>query len=86
MIRAGLPTARLPAGTSWVTTLPAQARDPICRPRGMDAVLNCHCERSEAISQIKAGSRRKKIELVNGCNPEWRDLYDGLFELTSEAA
>jgi putative endonuclease len=26
--------------------------------------------------QIKAGSRRKKIELVNGFNPEWRELYD----------
>jgi putative endonuclease len=26
--------------------------------------------------QIKAGSRRKKIELVNGYNPEWRELYD----------
>jgi len=52
----------------------------------MDAILNCHCERSEAISQINACSRRKKIELVNGSNPEWRDLYDGLFELTSEAS
>jgi len=28
--------------------------------------------------QIKAGSRRKKIALVNGMNPEWRDLYDDL--------
>jgi putative endonuclease len=28
--------------------------------------------------QIKAGSRRKKIELVNGFNPEWRELYDEL--------
>ena len=26
--------------------------------------------------QIKAGSRRKKMELVNGFNPEWRELYD----------
>ena len=26
--------------------------------------------------QLKAGSRRKKIELVNGINPEWKDLYD----------
>jgi putative endonuclease len=24
--------------------------------------------------QIKAGSRRKKNELVNGANPDWRDL------------
>jgi putative endonuclease len=28
--------------------------------------------------QIKAGSRRKKIELINRFNPEWRDLYDEL--------
>jgi putative endonuclease len=28
--------------------------------------------------QIKAGSRRKKIELVNEMNPEWKDLFDGL--------
>jgi putative endonuclease len=26
--------------------------------------------------QIKAGSRRKKIELINGMNEKWRDLYD----------
>ena len=26
--------------------------------------------------QIKAGSCKKKIELINGFNPEWRDLYD----------
>ena len=25
--------------------------------------------------QIKGGSRRKKVELINGMNPEWRDLY-----------
>ena len=28
--------------------------------------------------QIKAGSRQKKIELVNRMNPEWRDLYEAL--------
>lgn len=28
--------------------------------------------------QIKAGSRRKKIELIKAMNPEWRDLFDGL--------
>jgi len=35
----------------------------------------------EAISrekQIKGGSRAGKIELVNGMNAGWRDLYDGL--------
>jgi putative endonuclease len=26
--------------------------------------------------QIKAGSRQKKIDLINRFNPEWRDLYD----------
>lgn len=25
--------------------------------------------------QIKAGPRRKKLELINSLNPEWRDLY-----------
>jgi putative endonuclease len=28
--------------------------------------------------QIKAGSRQKKIDLIAGMNPEWRDLYDDL--------
>jgi len=28
--------------------------------------------------QLKAGSRRKKVELINSMNGEWRDLYDGL--------
>ena len=28
--------------------------------------------------QLKAGSRQKKIELVNGMNKEWRDLYEEL--------
>ena len=28
--------------------------------------------------QIKAGSRRRKIELIERMNPEWRDLYDEL--------
>jgi putative endonuclease len=28
--------------------------------------------------QIKAGSRQKKIELINSTNPEWRDLYEDL--------
>ena len=28
--------------------------------------------------QIKAGSRRKKIELINQLNPERRDLYADL--------
>ncbi len=26
--------------------------------------------------QIKAGSRKKKIELINKLNPDWKDLYN----------
>jgi len=28
--------------------------------------------------QIKAGSRKKKMELIESMNPEWKDLYDAL--------
>jgi putative endonuclease len=28
--------------------------------------------------QIKAGSRQKKIEMINKMNPEWKDLYYSL--------
>jgi putative endonuclease len=28
--------------------------------------------------QIKAGSRRKKIALIDGMNPQWRDLHADL--------
>jgi putative endonuclease len=28
--------------------------------------------------QIKAGSRKKKTELIESMNPEWKDLYDTL--------
>jgi len=28
--------------------------------------------------QIKAGSRRKKIDLINTINPKWEDLYSTL--------
>jgi putative endonuclease len=28
--------------------------------------------------QIKAGSRQKKLALINAMNPEWRDLYEEL--------
>jgi len=36
---------------------------------------------SAAISrekQIKASSRKKKMDLVDRMNPQWRDLYDTL--------
>jgi putative endonuclease len=26
--------------------------------------------------QIKAGSRKKKLDLINAFNPEWKDLYN----------
>ena len=29
--------------------------------------------------QIKAGSRKKKIELIKSINPEWKDLYEEFF-------
>ena len=41
----------------------------------------CTEDPSSAIArekQIKAGSRRKKITLVTGFNPQWRDLFDDL--------
>jgi putative endonuclease len=28
--------------------------------------------------QIKAGSRSKKLALIEALNPEWNDLYDSL--------
>ena len=28
--------------------------------------------------QIKAGSRQRKLDLINTMNPNWDDLYDGL--------
>jgi putative endonuclease len=41
-----------------------------------------HDEMAAAIArekQLKGGSRRKKIELIEAQNPEWRDLYLDLF-------
>jgi putative endonuclease len=28
--------------------------------------------------QIKAGSRKKKLDLINSMNPEWKDLWEEL--------
>ena len=33
----------------------------------------------EREKQIKAGSRQKKIDLVNEVNPDWRDLTPSLY-------
>ena len=30
----------------------------------------------EREKQIKGGSRKDKLELINGMNPEWNDLYN----------
>jgi len=41
----------------------------------------CGCDIGIAIlreKQIKAGSRKKKIDLINSVNPEWRDLFEEL--------
>jgi putative endonuclease len=31
--------------------------------------------------QIKAGSREKKLQLIEGINPGWKDLYDEIVSL-----
>lgn len=31
--------------------------------------------------QIKAGSRQKKIDLINSINPEWRDLTEDIKDI-----
>ena len=36
--------------------------------------------------QIKAGSRQKKIALIDGMNPGWRDSYDELVSRGGEIA
>ena len=30
--------------------------------------------------QIKAGSRKKKIQLIEGSNPQWEDLYESIIQ------
>lgn len=30
--------------------------------------------------QLKAGSRKKKIDLINKLNPKWRDLYEEIIK------
>lgn len=31
--------------------------------------------------QIKAGSRQKKLDLINAMNPEWEDLYENIRDI-----
>jgi putative endonuclease len=32
--------------------------------------------------QIKGGSRKKKNDLIDSMNPEWRDLFDEIQDMT----
>jgi len=41
---------------------------------GTDINIAIHREK-----QIKAGSRIKKIDLINSLNPEWNDLFEEFF-------
>ena len=54
--------------------------------KGFTSRYGCKClvyfemfeQMAEAIArekQIKAGSRRKKLALIESVNPDWRDLY-----------
>ena len=36
----------------------------------------------EREKQIKGGSRKKKIDLINSINSEWRDLFEDVQDLT----
>ena len=56
-------------------------------PTSFSAKYNCvklvYYRRFESIveaiteeKRIKGGSRKKKEDLINGINPEWKDLYD----------
>ena len=31
--------------------------------------------------QLKAGSRQKKLDLINGFNPEWKDLFESIEDI-----
>jgi putative endonuclease len=50
----------------------------------VDKLVYFECGNSveEAIlreKRIKAGSRQKKLDLIDDLNPEWRDLFEDLF-------
>ena len=36
--------------------------------------------------QIQAGSRKKKLQLIENINPDWRDLYDDITVVSSVVA
>lgn len=51
--------------------------------------FECGNEVSAAIlreKQIKAGSRKKKLDLINSINPEWVDLFEKYFGMNEEIA
>ena len=61
-------------------------------PTSFSARYNCvklvYYRRFESIieaiveeKRIKGGSRKKKKDLINSMNPEWRDLYDEIIYL-----
>lgn len=33
--------------------------------------------------QIKAGSRKKKIDLIKSINPDWKDLFEEMYSVTA---
>ena len=50
---------------------------------GVDKLVyyDCSGDMYAAISrekQIKGGSRKRKLQLIVGMNPEWRDLYEDI--------
>ena len=61
-------------------------------PNGFSAKYNCEKivwyevfptigEAIEREKHIKAGSRKKKLELIKIMNPEWKDLWDEIQEI-----
>jgi predicted GIY-YIG superfamily endonuclease len=76
MLTCTAPTP-LQCGASVAKSLLRQIRDLLKL-----VYYECGNDVSAAIfreKQIKAGSRRKKIELVRTMNPEWKDLYQEFF-------
>ena len=41
--------------------------------------LNTPLDAIKREKQLKAGSRQKKIDLINELNPKWEDLFEKLF-------
>jgi putative endonuclease len=60
-------------------------------PKSFTSKYNCHKlvyfegfhsieEAIDREKQVKGGSRKKKIELVESLNPDWKDLFDEVKE------